>query len=130
MYAGPLFRKREQLMAATNARWYILSAKYGLLRPADPIIRYNETLTRKTREQRAIWALRVAQRLVQMESLATNPTIVLHAGRDYTDELIGVLRGIGLQVRLGYSPGLSIGRQLQLLSKQIQAAHSGLRKAI
>ncbi len=44
LYTGPLFRACRQAARRVGDRWYIASAKYGLVRPERVLAPYNQTL--------------------------------------------------------------------------------------
>jgi hypothetical protein len=81
LYRGDLFRKSVAYAEAEGARWYILSARYGLLHPdafADP---YELTLAELTQLERLQWGERVAHKL------PTAPLVFL-AGKLYREAVL------------------------------------------
>lgn len=53
LYQSPLFQKASAYCERTYDRWFILSAKYGLLDPKFVIEPYDLSLKSMTREERA-----------------------------------------------------------------------------
>jgi hypothetical protein len=69
LYTSALFRKAKEVARRQFDKWYILSAKYGLVRPDDLIEPYELTLTRMPKSDRAQWALvQVSQISVRISS--------------------------------------------------------------
>jgi hypothetical protein len=50
LYTSPLFRKASAYAEATCTRWYVLSAKHGLVAPDAILEPYNVKLGRATRD--------------------------------------------------------------------------------
>jgi hypothetical protein len=59
LYISPLFRKSRTWAEANCSRWFVLSARYGLVALSEEIDPYDETLNSMTKEQKAKWAQRV-----------------------------------------------------------------------
>lgn len=81
LYRGDLFRKSVAYAEAEGARWFILSARYGLLHPdtfADP---YDLTLGQLSPLERLQWGERVAY------ALPSGPLVFL-AGKLYREPIL------------------------------------------
>ena len=81
LYRGDLFRKSVAYAERQGARWFILSARYGLLHPdafADP---YELTLAELSPLERLQWGERVAAQL------PTAPLVFL-AGKLYREAIL------------------------------------------
>jgi tetratricopeptide (TPR) repeat protein len=63
LYCSDLFEKSRDFVQRQRGRWFILSAKYGLVAPEEVIEPYNETLKDKTADQRYCWATAVVEKL-------------------------------------------------------------------
>ena len=91
-----LFRKAKAYCEHHYERWYILSAKHGLLHPNTIIGPYDVTLKRMRRPERRAWGQRVSKQLQEL-----GPHIFYaHAGKDYLEYLTGItivnpLEGLG-----------------------------------
>jgi len=109
MYTSQLFRAARAYAEATCDRWWILSARFGLLNPAAVIDPYDQVLTRRTA---AAWGHHVGLALelaVPFPSLRDVELVVL-AGGLYADAIEPVedrdfnwsepLRGLGIGERL------------------------------
>lgn len=117
LYVSPLFRKSMAYAEATCDRWFILSAKHGLVHPDEVIEPYDVRLGRATRypENDAppihAWASRVRSQLDLVLATAEikNPLMVLLSGQVYEAALYRgpwayetPLRGLGVGERLAW----------------------------
>src|SRR2546428_6118971 len=66
LYSSELFKKAIRYSRRNYDRWYILSARHGLVEPNSVLDPYDETLNRKSRLQREIWARSVFQQLLRV----------------------------------------------------------------
>lgn len=101
-------------MERTCGRWFILSAKYGLLTPDRLIAPYDQTLTKMPLEKRREWSREVLSALQSCLGDLGVYTFELHAGRGYLG--FGIeegLRRAGAQLEVPCQH-LSLGRQLAL----------------
>lgn len=89
LYVSPLFRKASAHAAATCDRWYVLSAKHGLLRPDDVVEPYDVKLGRTTRDPATNaptihgWAQRVREQLRQELHGIPGAHLSILAGEQY-----------------------------------------------
>ena len=112
LYTSDWFLKARALVEARGWPWRVLSAKHGLLRPEEPVERYDLTLKKMQRSDRQAWATRV---LAQLNDELTEPhQLLVLAGDRYVEFLLTPLAGRGhLVVRP--LEGLGIGQQLRAL---------------
>ncbi len=115
LYVSPLFNKSREFAVRHFDRWFILSAKHHLIDPDAHIDPYEKTLNKMSASERAEWARKVYQQLVQQTS--PNDEITFLAGMRYRERLEGLLHQRGNKVFVPMR-GLSIGKQLQWLSQQ------------
>ncbi|MCW4012134.1 MAG: hypothetical protein NWF07_03985 [Candidatus Bathyarchaeota archaeon] len=94
----------------------ILSAKYGLLLPEDPIEPYEKTLKNMGVQAKRDWSKRVLVQMDERLKLHPGDEVYIHAGKDYREYLIPGLRRRGLKVHIPLE-GLSFGKQLQWYEK-------------
>ena len=113
LYASAWFIKARQLVEASGDPWFILSAKYGLVKPNQVITPYDETLSNMSKAKRQEWALLVEQQMEQ--ELAPASEAVVLAGMRYREDLMPYLRTRFTNVIVPMM-GLSSGRQLNWLS--------------
>lgn len=90
----------------------ILSAKHGLLMPHEVIEPYERTLKTMRRKAKKQWAEMVHQQLKDKIDFKEISEIFFHAGMDYREDLIPLLRGDGIRVQIPLE-GLRQGKQLQ-----------------
>src|SRR3989339_1134148 len=85
LYISPLFINSKKYAEKRLDKYFILSAKYGLLEPSDFIEPYEETLNNKSKQERLEWANKVFQKLdLKIEK---NDRIVFLAGEKYREFL-------------------------------------------
>lgn len=116
LYTSPLFTKSRKYVEQRCDKWFILSAKHGLLETDDIIAPYEETLNTKSRDERQIWAHDVWERL--QRRLRPSDHVVILAGQRYREYLVPLIAAYGCQVNVPME-GLGIGRQLQWLTRRI-----------
>src|SRR5262249_27265068 len=117
LYTSPLFRKAAAY-ARTFDGWYILSAKYGLVRPVAVIEPYDCTLLKMRMSDRLAWGRKVLEQLTH-EGVAQAEFVAL-AGAKYTEPLLRA--GLSLKTPL---KGLAIGVRLAWLTRKNSQAVSG-----
>ncbi len=123
LYVSPLFCKASAWVEANCSRWFILSAKHGLVSPETILEPYNQTLGTMSADERAAWSSRVRW---QLHTLALhNCRLVLLAGEHYAAPTAGLNVERPLQ-------GLGIGQQLQWLKRglAVGADGSGLQQEL
>ncbi len=96
LYISPNFRKLKALAAKRAERWYILSAKYGLLEPNQVIDPYELTLNDMSKAERREWAGRVFQQLAK--EIVPEDRVTILAGQKYWGELKPLLEEYGCEV--------------------------------
>jgi hypothetical protein len=108
MYRSPLFRAARAYAEATCQRWFILSAKYGLLEPSTIIEPYDQRLSR----DRERWGERVGRQIEKALPFPefANAELIALAGKDYADAISFVdgrefhwdepLEGLGIGERI------------------------------
>ncbi|MFJ8243694.1 DUF6884 domain-containing protein [Peribacillus asahii] len=109
-----LFKKAIKYIDQQNYDdWYVLSAKYGLLRQQDVINPYDLTLNTMKVSERKEWSKLVLQ---QIESIQMDISqIDFYAGSKYREYLIPVLEQKGIICNVPLQ-GKGIGEQLQYYS--------------
>lgn len=114
LYVSDWFRKARRFAEASGCPWYILSAKHGLVAPAQVIAPYEQTLTTTRAADRRAWGERVAAQLA--EAVPDLSRVVFLAGERYREFLAPHLAGRGVEVSVPME-GLWIGKQLQWLGQ-------------
>ncbi len=118
LYKGELFKKARRLMEARGQRYFILSAKYGLVAPDAVINNYDQSLIDTSPNDRDVWGLKVRASLFERIGLG-NPIIEMYAGALYVKPLAEKLNAFGYRVVLPLSGSRGIGDQLSKLNFMI-----------
>jgi hypothetical protein len=112
LYVSPLFRGRRAWVERTCDRWFILSAKHGLVEPGRVLAPYDETLTDLPRTARRSWSALIIRALEEALGEVSGVVMELHAGSAYLDYgLVAGLRERGAVLERPVQ-GLSFGKQL------------------
>jgi len=114
MYISPLFGGARLFAKSRFDKWYILSAKYGLLEPHQPIAPYEKTLKSLSKTERLRWAEKVFADLSR--HVTAGDRVAFVAGLEYREFLIPKLEQLNVNVTVPLQ-GMSIGKQLQWLNK-------------
>lgn len=115
LYVSPLFKKSRQWAERNCDKWYVLSAKYGLVCPNQVIEPYELTLKSFGAERRRQWAQDVFEVMKQKGLLRAGVKFTWLAGRDYNKELSLLL---GAYYQTDPMEGLRMGERLGWLSSQ------------
>lgn len=99
LYQGDLFKKARALAEKRGARWFVLSAKHGVVEPSRVLHPYDDTLAHSRRDQLARWNALVLEQLTAARLLAA-PLEIL-AGRCYRGwsaclDVTVPMRGLGI----------------------------------
>jgi hypothetical protein len=113
LYVSPLFRGRVAYVERTCDQWFVLPAKYGLVRPDTVIAPYDAALSRVPAERGVRWSAMVLSQLQSSRGDLGQHTFEVHAGAPYrTNGLVQGLQAAGAVVEIPME-NLRIGRQLQ-----------------
>lgn len=105
-----LFRKKRKYVEENHNKWYILSAKHGLLDPdGEPIEPYDDTLSGARMDRKREWTKKIFDQMKE-EGLLDHK-LVFHAGKDYYECLLPLLDEQDTPYLLP-TEGLSIGEKL------------------
>ena len=111
LYTSHYFEKMRAYTEQYHDDWWILSAKHGLLSPdGDPIEPYDETLNGAKVVKRREWAEMLTAQMEREGLLSDDVTLVLHAGKDYYEELLPLIEDAGVTVEIP-TKGLGIGEK-------------------
>jgi cytoplasmic iron level regulating protein YaaA (DUF328/UPF0246 family) len=116
LYISDWFRKAATYAQRNCDAWYILSAKYGLVKPDQVIEPYDVTLNRMPVKARRVWAQRVMGDL--RGHLNAEDKVIFLAGTRYRENLIAPIRELGCTVEIPMQ-GLRFGEQKSWLMKQL-----------
>ncbi|MEH7744737.1 DUF6884 domain-containing protein [Neobacillus drentensis] len=110
-----LFKKAVQYISKQNYDdWFILSAKYGLLRKDTLIEPYDITLNNMNSSQRKTWSKDVFAELIKLAPQQFD----FYAGKKYREYLIPNLENNGIKCNIPLE-GKGIGEQLKFYKDQL-----------
>lgn len=108
LYQGELFKKSVLYCKQRNIKYFILSAKYGLISPDQIISPYNLSLNNMNKTEKKNWYMKVNK---QLYDEGIEEAIIL-AGKNYHE---------GLNIKkIMVLPSKGIGYQLHFLQNQIK----------
>ena len=111
LYTSDYFEKMRTYAEQHHDDWWILSAKHGLLDPdGEPIEPYDQTLSGAKAAEKREWSKRVAEELDKDDLLSEGTTLVLHAGKDYYEYLLPLIKDSRVSVEVP-TEGLYIGEK-------------------
>ena len=121
LYVSQLFRKASAYAELTCDRWYVLSAKHGLVHPDTIIEPYDMRLGTNDRTSPPIhtWAAGVRAQLDTELAGLGDVALVALAGEQYRTVLLGSRWPSVVPMK-----GLGIGQQLGWLTAQLHPASS------
>ena len=101
LYTSDYFEKMRSYAEQYHDDWWILSAKHGLLNPdGEPIEPYDETLSGARVAEKREWAKQVAEELNDEGLLSEDVPLVVHAGKDYYEELLPLIEERDVSVEI------------------------------
>src|ERR1035441_5851400 len=83
LYTSALFSGRRRWVEASCSRWYILSARHGLVAPGDVLEPYDETLATQGSPARRAWSERMLVQLQESLGEIGRYDFEIHAGAAY-----------------------------------------------
>jgi hypothetical protein len=116
LYVSPLFLKSKEYAKRESDRWYVLSAKYGLVSPNEEIEPYDLTLNRMSKAEREKWSSKTLAAILKIST--PDDSITILAGSAYKEFLQPQLQSMGYSVSVPMQ-GLSIGNQLKWLNSRL-----------
>lgn len=117
LYDSDLFRKMKCYAQQHSDRWFILSAKYGLLSPETEIEPYELTLNTMRIGDRRAWAKQVYAQMQELGLLHSGVSFLWLAGNKYKKHLAELLFDYSREDPLA---GKGIGQRLKWLKEMIQ----------
>lgn len=122
LYASTLFKKSweyAQLLKPDSI--YILSAKYGLVKPDDLLATYNKSLNDAKAKERKEWTAKVIDSLKREGVDLNKDNIIILAGESYWKYLAQQLGNLSLPYREKKCKG--IGYILKFLNDEISKSY-------
>ena len=101
LFRGPGFVRARELAATSGTPWFVLSAKHGLLEPADVVGPFDLQLGERSSAYRSAWGEWVVAQLGERVPLE-GAVVEVHGGVDFAQPLRQPLgdRGAGLELAL------------------------------
>ena len=120
LYRSPLFQKSKAWANMQGNDWFVISARYGLIKPEAKMQPYDKTMRSLTPEEREEWAQNVATGLRALSAFwdVDRLEITLLAGADYASWIPLVSDFCDVHQPMA---GMQIGQRLQWLNQQICA---------
>lgn len=118
LYDSDLFRKMKCYAQQHSDRWFILSAKYGLLSPETEIEPYEQTLNNMRIRDRREWGDRVYAQMQAHGLLHSGVSFLWLAGNRYKEHLAELLSDQSHEDPLA---GMGIGQRLRWLKENVKA---------
>lgn len=109
LYQSVLFKKSRAYAESIADRWFVLSAKFGLVNSFDEIPPYELTLSEMDSQERRAWDQRVIRGLISA-GISRNDLVVSLCGNDYSGWIQYTDFAVERPMR-----GLGIGQQLAWL---------------
>ena len=118
LYTSPLFRGRRWYVERSCDRWFVLSAKHGLVDPMKVLEPYDHTLKDERIADRRRWSASVLIALkTELGSLGST-VFEIHAGNEYRAYgLEAGIREMGGEVVVP-TEGFSLGQQLAFYNSE------------
>lgn len=112
LYISTLFAGRRRYVEATGDRWFVLSARHGLIRDDEWVEPYDETLNDQSAESKRRWAAKVLADLDGLGLDFRTTTFELHAGNEYRS--FGLVDGLQKRGATVEVPAAHLGQGEQL----------------
>jgi len=124
LYISPLWKARwAYAQRVAPKRTLILSAGFDLVHPDDTLPPYERTLKGERQRERHAWASRVASSF-RLYGFGPPERLVVevHAGTEYRDPFVWLLRGYGMTVEEPLAGIVGVGPQIAWYNAQAAAA--------
>jgi len=118
LYTSNLFRERRRWAETKADRWFILSAKFGLVDPDELIPPYDETLP-ASRISRIPWATEIRRQLIATLRNLQGVEFEIHAGGRYYEEVKPMLEALGARVSVPLQHVSGTGTQVAWYRKRL-----------
>jgi hypothetical protein len=106
LYLGPIFASRRALAEASGRPWFILSPRWGLVRPDELIAPSDVALSDLPPMYRRAWGRLVAEQLASAVAFERRTVVEVHADPLYFDSVRPSLEHLELIVGDGSAEGL------------------------
>jgi hypothetical protein len=123
LYTSQLFRKAAAYAEANSDRWYVLSAKHGLVAPDTVLEPYDMKLGHKSGPPIWEWAARVSDQLELALLGDVNVELLVLAGEQYRTCLWRNPHPARVPME-----GMGIGEQLSFLTRELSVMYQPLEE--
>lgn len=123
LYRSQLFRKSVAWVEQQGLEWFVLSAAYGLIRPADQLMPYDKSAASMSAQERSTWDRVVAQQIDVYTSDDDAVELVLLAGEKYAGWISMVAGWARVEQPLAR---MQIGQRLQWLTNELREGQGEL----
>ncbi len=127
LYTSPLFLRRRRYAEAAGVRWYVLSARHGLVLPEEVIAHYDVHLAGQSASYRAAWGAFVVEQLRRERGEMSGLVVDIHAGDAYVEAVRGPLERAGTVV-LDPVDARSLGETLAWYDREPVEMTPGVKK--
>jgi hypothetical protein len=101
LYQGPVFTRRCEYAQASGLPWFVLSSRWGLVRPDELVAPSRLSLADQPSMYRRAWGRLVAEQLAAAFPLRRGMVVELHAEDVYVDSVRSSLQHLELVVAVG-----------------------------
>lgn len=112
LYTSTLFTGRRRYVEDSCDRWFVLSARHGLVRDDEWLEPYDETLNDKSAGSKRHWAGEVLADLDELDLDYRTTTFEIHAGNEYRS--FGLVEGLQARSATVIVPAEHLGQGKQL----------------
>lgn len=119
LYKSPLFQKSARWAERQGNDWFVLSARYGLIKPDDRLMPYDHSVRNMSPVEREAWAKHVADQLGVFYRDVDPLEVTLLAGAAYSVWIPLVQNRCTVHQPMD---GMQIGQRLQWLTRQLETA--------
>lgn len=120
LYESALFKYSLKYAKMLNPdRIYILSALYGLVELDQILEPYNATINKMKNTEIRSWSKKVLRKMIDKGLDFENDSFVFLAGNKYREHLLKHIKNYSIPLL-----GLTIGKQLQFLKKEVDNEQS------
>ncbi len=117
LYTSTLFQRASRYAMQKCDRWFVLSARHGLVAPDEVLDPYKITFNDLSDQERFEWAQNVMKFLLR-ERITAHDTVIILASAVVREYLVPVLKGRRFHVEIPIQ-GMNAVEQMQWLEQQL-----------
>jgi len=111
LYISTLFKGMRRYAESNADKWFILSAKHGIVRPDEVIEPYECTLKSMTAVERKAWGNTIERELLDLNLIPAGSNVSILAGKPYRDGVVPFLEQQNCNIEIPME-GMRFGLQL------------------